>query len=326
MRIQFNRFAKYAWGVLLFNLVVILWGAYVRATGSGAGCGSHWPLCNGEVLPRAARIETLIEFTHRLSSGVSFLLVAGLLIFALRRYSKGHLVRKGAWFSMLFIITEALIGAGLVLFQWVANDVSIGRAISIPVHLVNTLLLLGSLTLTAWWSSGGSSLEIKSRSSVNWGLGLGLVGVVLLAATGAVTALGDTLFPAGSFAEGLQQDFSSSAHFLIRLRVWHPIIAITVGFYLVFLAGILGLSRENKHVKRFALALVILFVFQLGVGLANILLLAPVWIQLTHLFLADLVWISLVLLAAATLARRESREESVRAITTAQWADSQPTT
>lgn len=326
MRIHFNRFSKYAWGVLFFNLLVILWGAFVRATGSGAGCGSHWPLCNGEVVPRAARIETLIEFTHRLSSGASFLLVAGLLIFALRRFPKGHLVRKGAWFSMLFIITEALIGAGLVLFQWVANDVSLGRAISIPVHLANTLLLLGSLTLTAWWSSGGSSLKIRLQSSVTWGLGLGLAGMVLLAATGAITALGDTLFPASSLAEGLQQDFSSSAHFLIRLRVWHPIIAISVGFYLGFVAGILGLSRDDKYVKRFALALVILFVFQLAVGLVNILLLAPVWIQLTHLFLADLVWISLVLLTATTLARVESREEKVSAVTSAHWADSQPTT
>ncbi len=46
-------FSRYAWGVLLWNVLVALWGAYVRATGSGAGCGSHWPTCNGEILPRA---------------------------------------------------------------------------------------------------------------------------------------------------------------------------------------------------------------------------------------------------------------------------------
>ena len=111
---RLTNFAKYAWGVLAYNLVVILWGAYVRATGSGAGCGSHWPLCNGEVIPRAQQVETMIEFTHRLTSGMAMLLVAGLLIWALRAYPKGHQVRTGAWLSAFFIITEALVGAGLV--------------------------------------------------------------------------------------------------------------------------------------------------------------------------------------------------------------------
>jgi heme A synthase len=143
---QLTRFAKYAWGVLAYNILVILWGAYVRATGSGAGCGSHWPLCNGEVIPRAEQVETLIEFAHRLTSGLSLLLVVGLLVWAFRSYPKGHLVRLGAGLSMFFIITEALVGAGLVLFEWVAQDVSSGRVISMAVHLVNTFLLLASLT------------------------------------------------------------------------------------------------------------------------------------------------------------------------------------
>jgi cytochrome c oxidase assembly protein subunit 15 len=165
---KLNRFAKYTWGVLALNLAVILWGAYVRASGSGAGCGSHWPLCNGVVIPRAPQIETIVEFTHRLSSGLSLVLVVGMLVWSFRAFPKGDKVRLGASLSMFFIITEALVGAGLVLFKWVAQDASLGRAISIGIHLVNTFLLLGSITLTAWWASGGQSIQLKSRSLITW--------------------------------------------------------------------------------------------------------------------------------------------------------------
>ena len=155
---KLTNYAKYAWGVLAYNLLVILWGAYVRATGSGAGCGSHWLLCNGEVIPRAPGMETMIKLTHRLTSGLAFLLVLGMLVWALSAYSRGHSVRRGAWLSTFFILTEALVGAGLVLFEWVADDVSTGRVISMAVHLINTFLLLACLALTAWWASGGAAV------------------------------------------------------------------------------------------------------------------------------------------------------------------------
>lgn len=299
-----SRFAKYSWSVLAYNLVVVLWGAYVRSTGSGAGCGSHWPLCNGEVIPRAPQVETLIEFTHRLSSGLALLLVLGLFVWAFRSYAKGHPVRLGAGLSMLFIVTESLVGAGLVLFEWVAQDASLGRVLAIPVHLVNTFLLLAAITLTAWWASGGERLTLRDQGIILWGLGIGLMGVLILGMSGAVTALGDTLFPAESLREGLRQDFLANAHYLIRLRVWHPIIAVTVGFYLLFLSGLLVMLRSTPQIRRPALALAVLFIIQLLAGLVNVLLLAPVWMQLVHLFLADLVWISLVLLSAETLSQR----------------------
>jgi heme A synthase len=176
--------------------------------------------------------------------------------------------------------------------------------------MVNTFLLLASISLTAWWASGGNPIKIPGEGSVFWGLCLGLLGVLLLGMSGAVTALGDTLFPAASLAEGLQQDFSASAHFLIRLRVWHPFVAGLVGFYLVFLSGVLGLLRDDRFIRRFALALIVLFLIQFGVGVANILLLAPIPMQLIHLLLADLVWLTLVLLSAATLAESSVSAES----------------
>jgi heme A synthase len=321
-----NRFSKYAWGVLIFNLMVILWGAYVRASGSGAGCGSHWPLCNGEVVPQSRQIATLIEFAHRLSSGASLLLILGLFVWALRAYPKGHAVRLGASLSMVFIVTEALIGAGLVLFKWVAKDASIGRVISISFHLINTFLLLASLSLTAWWSTGGKPIRLKDQGNLVVWLGIGIIGVLALGVTGAITALGDTLFPSSSLAEGFQQDFSTTAHFLVRLRIWHPLIAISVGFYLIFVASLLGFLRSDQYIKWFALVFVLLFLIQLGIGVINLALLAPVWMQIVHLLLADLVWITLVLMTATTLSQSRLAVETVEKKRRSSYADSRSIT
>jgi heme A synthase len=299
---KLNRLASYAWGVLIYNLAVILWGAYVRATGSGAGCGSHWPLCNGEAIPRSAQLETMIEFTHRLSSGLALILVIGLFIWVGRTYATGHMARRGASFSLLFIITEALVGAGLVLFALVADNSSMARAIVMALHLMNTFLLLGALTLTAWWTSGGRQIHLKGQGLISWMLGLGLVAMLILGASGGVTALGDTLFPAGSLTKGLQQDFSPTAHILIRLRLLHPLIAISVGIYLVLTGAICRRQRPQPLTRLFTQVLTILYLVQLGAGAFNVILLAPIWLQLPHLFLSDLIWIILVLLASSALA------------------------
>src|SRR5262245_48937304 len=259
MPMKRNRFASFAWAVLGYNLLVILWGAYVRATGSGAGCGDHWPLCNGEVIPRSPRAEMLVEFTHRASSGLALLLVAGLLVWAMRAYPKGHVVRQGAKLSMLFIITEALLGAGLVLFKLVAGDDSLYRVVAIAAHLLNTFLLLAALTLTAWWASGGAPLRLAGPGSLVGALSAGMLGVMLVGAAGAITALGDTLFPARSLTEGLQQDFAATSHYLVQMRVIHPILAISVGLYVVGLAWAIARRRPGRGAELLAAALTGLF-------------------------------------------------------------------
>jgi heme A synthase len=297
-----GRFSVYAWIVLGFNLLVILWGAYVRASGSGAGCGSHWPLCNGQVVPRAHSVETLIELTHRTTSGLALLLVLGLLVWAFRAYPRRHPARLGAVLSVFFIITEALIGAGLVLFGFVADNDSIGRAVYLSIHLVNTFLLLAALALTAWWASSGSPLRFQKQGTVGLLLYAGLLCTLVLGISGAVTALGDTLFPASTIAGGLRDDFSPTAHTLIRLRVLHPTIAVVTSALLIFAARFTVKTRPGRNTKRFAWALVALVVIELCAGLVNLLLLAPIPMQLVHLLLADLVWTALVLLTASALA------------------------
>jgi heme A synthase len=298
---QQTKFARYAWGVLGLNILVILWGAFVRATGSGAGCGSHWPLCNGEVIPVAAQVETLVEFAHRITSGLALLAVLLLFVWGRRLYPRGATARLGVNLSLFFIITEALVGAGLVLFGWTANDDSLGRAISIVVHLVNTFLLLASLSLTAWWASGYASGRFERGSGLFLPLGLGLLGALLMGASGALTALGDTLFPSGTLAEGLSRDFSPTAHFLERLRVLHPVLAVLVSVSLIALAYFHNFKSYGATSARLARLLIGLLLVQLAAGLVNVLLLAPVWMQIVHLLLADSVWIALVLLSATTL-------------------------
>jgi heme a synthase len=298
---KLGRFAIYAWGVLAYNLLVILWGAYVRASGSGAGCGSHWPLCNGEVIPLAPPVATLIEFSHRLTTGLAGLLVIGLVVWAFRAFPPGNSVRLGAALSLAFILIEGLVGALQVRLGLTADNASVGRAVVGSIHLANTFLMLAAMTLTAWWASGGASLQLRRQGLLGWVFVVALLGVLLVGASGAITALGDTLFPSESLADGLQADFSAGAHFLIQLRVIHPILAVLVGVYSIVAGRLAAAWRPSIATRRLSLALVALFGAQLLIGLVNVALLAPIFMQIIHLFMADLVWIALVLAAAAAL-------------------------
>lgn len=297
-----KRFALFTWGVLGWNLLVILWGAYVRATGSGAGCGRHWPLCNGQVLPRSPGEEMLIEFTHRFLSGIDILLVAIMLVWGLRIASKDHPLRKGLLASGFFLGLEALLGAGLVLFELTAENASVARAIAVALHLANTFLLVASLTLTAYWASGGKPLQVWERSGRAWLLGAGLLGMVLIGMSGAVTALGDTLFPAGSLAEGLAQELDANAHFLVRLRVYHPLIAVLIAGYSLYLVRMLY-GKTHGLARKLLLGLTAAGGLQLATGLVNLILLAPVFMQIIHLLTADLTWMLYILTTAAMLAK-----------------------
>jgi len=294
-----RRFAVYAWWVLAFNILVVLWGAYVRASGSGAGCGSHWPLCNGVVVPRSPGLATLIEFTHRITSGLALALVAGLAAWAFRAFPRRHPARLGAVLSLAFILSEALIGAGLVLFEHVAKNASTARAWSLSAHLVNTLTLLACLALTAWWASGGPPVKLHGRDA--WSAIATLAVLVVLGISGALAALGDTLFPPASLAAGLRQDFSPAAHLFVRLRLLHPFIAAAAGCWLLVYALTLALRLKAAPARMLAWLVAAAVIGQLLAGVVNVLLLAPVWMQIVHLLLADLLWIGLVLLCARRL-------------------------
>ncbi len=305
-----TRLARYAWMVLGVTILVILWGALVRATGSGAGCGNHWPTCNGVVLPRTGQTATLIEFGHRLTSALAGLLVLILLVWTWRETDRGQPVRAGAAWSFLFILVEGALGAMLVRLELVGDNASIARAAVVALHLANTFLLLGWLALTAWWASGGPAVAWHPRGT--WLLA-GLAGLLLVGAAGAVTALGDTLFPAASLAAGLHDDRSPAAHFLVRLRVWHPVLAVAVSLYWLALGARFRRAADAARIQSPIRLMSLLILVQLAAGVLNVLLLVPVWLQLVHLLLADLLWVTVVVLAAAILARPAGQSRSAPA-------------
>ncbi len=295
-RARLSGFARLAWGVLAWNLLVVLWGAYVRASGSGAGCGSHWPLCNGDVVPRAPQFATVVEFTHRVMSAVSLLATGWLAIWSMRSYQRDHRVRRYALLSVVFLFAEALLGAGLVLFEFVASNASVGRAFYLSLHLVNTQFLLAALLLTAWYA-GSDAAPVMRRP---WRVAAALPAALAVSVTGAIAALGDTLFPVSTLAEGMRQDISAASSFLLRLRVLHPALAIVAACYFAYVAMSVLRSKPQPRTTQIALAVIVLALAQVGAGAINITLLAPIWMQLFHLLLADLLWLSLVLLAVET--------------------------
>jgi cytochrome c oxidase assembly protein subunit 15 len=300
-------FTRFAWTVLGVNLAVVLWGAVVRATGSGAGCGRHWPTCNGQVVPRSPGTETVIEFVHRASSGIALLLVVVLVLWAVRSFARGHAARKAAWLSLALMLTEALVGAGLVLFGWVAKDASPERGWVIAIHLTNTFLLLGALALTAEWSARPAGVEVAGRGATAGALAAALAMVLLAGVTGAIAALGDALFPATSFAQGFREEAATGARLLLRLRLLHPFAAVAAGAGLIAVTRIALRERPEERVRRLAMVVAALVAGEIAIGVVNVLLLAPVFLQIVHLLVADVLWLALVLLAAATLARGGAR-------------------
>ena len=293
---------RFAWLTLGWNVAVILWGAFVRATGSGAGCGAHWPLCNGEVIPRAPMIDTMVEFTHRLTSGAALVLVFILAVWVFRERSKGHPARRAAVASVVLILVEAAVGAALVLFGLVADNDSVARALFMAGHLANTFMLLAALTLTAHWCGTGAPLRRDALRRDGWVFALAFLALLLVGKSGAIAALGDTLYPAQSLLAGLAQDLSPTASVLVRLRILHPLLAVAGTLAVAFAAARALQSTEEPTVRRWAWTAALLALVQMGAGLLNLVLLAPVWMQIVHLLLADAVWIALVLLAARVLA------------------------
>ncbi len=290
-----NRFRTYAWFFVAYLIVVILFGAWVRITHSGAGCGSHWPTCNGEIIPPEPTLETMIEYTHRLTSGLCGLLGLVLVFWAWRRYGAGQVVFRAALATFVFLMIEAGIGAGIVLRELVADNDSMSRALAVSVHLTNTLLLTGSAALTAWIAGGGRSGSAPLGRSPA-ACALGLAALVAMSMAGAVTALGDTLFPIepafgpGMFAK-VTENLSPTNHFLVRLRALHPLIAVVGSLYLSWLFW----PGRRAGWARLALWAV---VAELLLGVANIALAAPGWMQLVHLAAAHAVWIAALLASA----------------------------
>jgi heme A synthase len=289
---------------LAWNIFVVLFGSIVRISGSGAGCGQHWPTCNGEIAHLPRRLETWIELTHRVTSGAAFLLVVAFTWLCFRGVPAGHRLRRAAYAAMFLMVLEALIGAVLVLFGLVDKDASRGRALVMPAHLLVTFGLVASLTLAVRWSGRESAGEREAHESASdsapspvW-VAFGALAIVVVALSGALTALGDTLFPpaATSLAGRFQEDQGAGAHFLQRLRVFHPVLAVSAAALVVYVTAGFA-SSERSSVRRASRAVLVFVGLQLAAGGLNVALSAPGWLQVVHLGLALGLWIAFVSLA-----------------------------
>jgi cytochrome c oxidase assembly protein subunit 15 len=238
-----------------------------------------------------------------MTSGVALVMVATLLLWCWRATSKGNWARYAAVLATAFLANEALLGAALVLLGHVAEDQSAMRVLFLCLHFGNTLLLLAMLALTAAWLQSGSEsfTLIKKRTEVS-AVVVGLLAVLAIGMTGTVAALGDTLFPAPSLRASILRDFSSDSPGLLHFRLFHPVLAVTAGIYVIWV--VLKNTSRQKCRSRASIALIILLFAQIGIGMLNVSLLAPVWLQILHLLVADTIWISLVLASAAVVLER----------------------
>lgn len=293
----------YAWFTLGWTLLTIVLGAVVRATHSGDGCGASWPSCDGRFFV-TAQTETprIIEFTHRSVSGLDLLFVALLVVLVFRAFPAGHRARRTSVWTLASIVSEAGIGALIVLYGWVARDTSTPRQISVPLHLVNTLALTGLLALLVWQLRGGGALSFSRSRGARTLAGLALL-IVLVAATGATTSLADTLFEPESLGHGLAQDLDSSSALIVRLRVLHPLIAIATA---IVVASYVWRRLDDGVGVRSGQWVLVLLAVQAGLGSLHIVLLTPLPIALLHLAVAQSLWIAFAFFAFDRLEVREA--------------------
>ena len=299
---------RFSWGVLVYFIIVFLGGTLVRATGAGAGCGDHWPLCNGTVVQHHPRLDTIIEFTHRIMSGFSVFAVLGLAIWTFTGTVKGHLARTAAVAAVIFTLLEAILGALLVKLGLTAQSQSPIRPAYLSLHLSNTLLLLAALTLTAHLLSRRKAfLRDSVRLVAPFGAVVAVFVVMVVGVTGSLAALGDTLFPASSLGSALAQDFSATSGWLVRWRWLHPTVALFAGIFLIWLLARAAQQKTHWDNRRLCGLVLTLLAVVYALGVLDVVLLAPLWVQVAHLLAADTLWASLVILTARlTLQPREA--------------------
>lgn len=287
-QIQFKRWTLF---LLIYTVLVILWGAWVRISHSGDGCGDTWPLCNGLLIPEAQRGKTWVEFGHRLMSGVYGILVVYLWYNSLKIFEKTEFPRRAAFATLIFMIIEALLGAKLVLFKLVTTNATPYRAFVMALHQVNSFLLTGSVAFMCF--AAGANQEVETKYKIEKYILLPWI-IILIGVTGAWAALSNSLFPSENLLDGLIQDFSSNSHFLVRLRIFHPFFAVIGAGGLSLFFWLKFQTTDNLKLQKTALLMTTTLVFGILFGIATLILHAPVWMKIGHLAIAHTLWVLLL--------------------------------
>lgn len=306
-----NKFSKILpqilFTLLVYTLLVILWGAWVRISHSGDGCGDTWPLCRGQLIPDAAQKKTWVEFAHRGMSGFFGIFVFSLFIFIRKNFARDSRTYTWIKWSLIFTVTEALLGAKLVLFHLVGNNDTPFRAFAMALHLINSLMLTASVAMT--WDVTNNQNSV-ARVQNPWGkqqayrplqikkIFISLIASFLaLGVTGAIAALANTIYPALSLNEGLLADLNENSHYLIRLRAFHPMMGILIGCGLTLSLWISSQFTKDDEIifKRRTLRAAAGCLFGVVIGATTLLTLSPPTMKLVHLTMTYTIWILLTL-------------------------------
>lgn len=284
-----SQYKKFAFSLLIYTVLVILWGAWVRISHSGDGCGDTWPLCHGRLIPEAERGKTWVEYGHRLMSGIYGLVVIYFWWVARKIYQPGHFARKAALATLIFTITEALLGAKLVLFKLVTTNDTPYRAFVMALHQVNSFMLTGAVALVAVAALSQAETQQPPSSKQVYRFFPWII--VVIGITGAWASLSNSLFPTENLWDGFMADFSSDSHFLIRIRGLHPVLALLGGGGLALYFWLKAQTAELQVIQKRSLQMSLLLIFGIMFGIGTLLLHAPVWMKIVHLALAHSIWV-----------------------------------
>jgi protoheme IX farnesyltransferase len=295
-----RRFAAFSAGVLAYTVLVILFGAFVSSSLSGDGCGVSWPTCHGSLLPDGSA-KSAIEYTHRLTSGLLGPMVLVMIGWVWRLFPRGLGARSAAVWLALITVLEAALGAKLVLNGWVAGDDSMQRVAMSGLHLANTFVLLSSATMLVYFGFGGRAIRWRGSSALHLAAWSILAGLMALGVTGAITSMGDLIYPKEFRLDRAIESLPASAHFLERMRQAHPFAAMGIGLLVAALARFASARTGSAAVARASRLLQAGYLVQLGIGLVSLATSAHIAMQMIHLLAADAMWITAVLLGALSL-------------------------
>ena len=285
----YSRSYYFAWLLVIYTVVVVAWGAWVRISGSGAGCGEDWPLCNGQAVPLNAPIKTWIEISHRYSTALYGLLVLALIICSRCIFSRGHPARLWSILVLVFTLTEALIGRQLVTMKLVDESTEIVRMLVMPLHLINTSFLLFCAVMAAESFRYGDRARRPISSELKKLGVLAIIALLLLMTSGAIAALASHLFPSLSLILGLRKDLAPTAHPALRLRILHPILALSLLLIVPYFISSIKAAAPSQQARLWYGRLGYTTYTAILIGTATLLLLAPAWLKITHLVMANVL-------------------------------------
>lgn len=288
-----NSYARFAFFLLLYTILVIIWGAWVRISHSGDGCGDTWPLCQGRLIPEAERAKTWIEYAHRLMSGLYGWVVLFFYWKVRKNFPKGSALRRATGWVVIFMISEALLGAKLVLFKLVGSNDTPYRAFVMALHQVNSMLLTGATTLAFLNANAEAGVDVGKKFVEKKTVALAAL-FLLITVFGAFAALSGTLFPSASLMEGFWADVADNSHYLVKLRGLHPLLAILIGGSMMGFYWWKAQSSADEQVQKAAGQAALAMLIGIAFGISTLLALSPVWMKLTHLALAHTMWFFLL--------------------------------